>query len=118
DRDVALALLEAVCRRRRFAGTAGKLMGTPAPGCRELLEEPGSMEPYVLSAEQSNTSIVYGDRVIFKLVRRLEPGVNPDLEIGRFLTEAGFPHIPPVAGALEYRGLSGDSMTLGIVQGF
>ncbi len=48
------------------------------------------------SAEQSNTSIVYGDQLILKLFRRLQPGENPDVEIGRFLTEvARFPHIPP-----------------------
>src|SRR2546423_7430725 len=71
-----------------------------------------------MAAEQSNTSIVYGDRVILKLVRRLEPGLNPDLEIGRFLTETGLPHIPPVAGSLEYRTMSGEPMTVAIVQGF
>ena len=53
--------------------------------------------------EQSNTSVLFGDRLILKLFRRLEPGINPDLEIGRFLTEqTGFRHTPPVAGALEY----------------
>ena len=53
--------------------------------------------------EQSNTSIIYGDRLIMKLFRRIEPGINPDFEIGRQLTEkVRFPRVPAVAGALEY----------------
>ena len=42
------------------------------------------------------------DRFILKLFRRLEPGINPDLEIGRFLTDrAAFPHVPAVTGAID-----------------
>ncbi len=72
-----------------------------------------------MRAEQSNTSVVYGDRLILKLFRRVDEGVNPDLEIGAFLTDkARFPHIPPVAGALEYRRGRGEPMTLAILQGY
>jgi maltose alpha-D-glucosyltransferase / alpha-amylase len=46
---------------------------------------------------------VYGDRLILKLFRCLDAGVNPELEIGRFLTKRNFPHTPRVVGALEYR---------------
>src|SRR6202035_29624 len=62
---------------------------------------PLALEPRPMQAEQSNTSVIFGDRLFFKLFRRPEEGINPDLEIGRFLTErAGFPHVPQVAGAL------------------
>ena len=55
------------------------------------------------SAEQSNTSILYGDRFILKLFRRLEHGLNPDCEIGRYLTEkTSFNGIPPFAGSIDY----------------
>ena len=58
----------------------------------------------MLKREQSNTSVVYGDRMILKIFRRVTEGLNPDLEIGRFLTEkAGFAHTPPLAGYLEMR---------------
>ncbi|MEO8048135.1 MAG: hypothetical protein ABI684_12695 [Nitrospirota bacterium] len=47
-----------------------------------------------MKAEQSNTSVAYGDRVLLKMYRRLETGINPDLEIGRMLTAMNFPHSP------------------------
>ena len=72
----------------------------------------------VLKGEQSNTSILFGDRFILKLLRRIQPGVNPDLEIGRFLTEKKFRHTPAVAGAIEYRRGQEDPMALAILHQF
>ena len=120
DRTAALALLDAVARRRRFHGEDGRFVAMPLGTLRRALHESkGTMEPQTIQAEQSNTSIVYGDRLILKLVRRVEEGENPDLEIGRFLTEqAGFPHSPPLAGTVEYRREGGDTVTAAIVQGF
>lgn len=73
----------------------------------------------VIKAEQSNTSIVYGERLILKLFRRVAEGTNPDLEIGRFLTQvAHSPSTPPFCGSLEYRTRDGKCFALGILQGF
>ena len=70
------------------------------------------------SAEQSNTSIVYGDQLILKLFRRLQPGENPDVEIGRFLTEvARFPHIPPFRGEIAVSQPGGKKTTAAMLQG-
>jgi maltose alpha-D-glucosyltransferase/alpha-amylase len=67
-------------------------------------------------AEQSNTSVLYGDRLIFKLFRRLQPGPNPDFEIARYLTEqTPFDRIPKLAGAIEY-ARDGFQGTLGMLQ--
>lgn len=55
-----------------------------------------------LGVEQSNTSVVIGERHILKLYRLLEPGENPDVEVGLFLTDAGFSDTPAVTGALRY----------------
>src|SRR5690606_2196391 len=68
-----------------------------------------------LRAEQSNTSIAYGDKLLLKLFRRIEPGVNPDFEIGRYLTEQGFKYAPRVAGGIEYQRPRKEPITLGIM---
>ena len=71
------------------------------------------------SAEQSNTSILYGDRFILKLFRHLEAGLNPDAEIGQYLTEkTHFNRIPPFAGSIEYgTSANSGSSTLAMLQG-
>jgi maltose alpha-D-glucosyltransferase / alpha-amylase len=73
------------------------------------------------SAEQSNTSILFGDRFILKLFRRQEPGLNPDAEIGQYLTEkTSFNQIPPFAGSIEVDGLAsidGELANLALLQG-
>jgi maltose alpha-D-glucosyltransferase/alpha-amylase len=69
------------------------------------------------SSEQSNTSIIYADRFILKLFRRLQPGVNPDYEIVRQLTEKTvFTRVPAAAGAFEYARLTEEPSTLGMMQ--
>src|SRR5207249_1605649 len=80
--------------------------------------EASRVEPALGRAEQSNTSIIFGDQLILKLFRRLDIGVNPDLELTRCLTEKGFPHVPAVIGALEYTRPNGDLMTAGILTRF
>ena len=70
------------------------------------------------SAEQSNTSILYGSQLILKLFRRLQPGENPDVEIGRFLTEvARFPRIAPFLGEISLTAASGEKTTVAMLQG-
>jgi len=113
------ALLQAIARRRRFDGTAGELAAGSTRVLRQLwdaAEEP--LTPSVLKAEQSNTSVIYGDRFILKLFRRLDEGVNPELEIGRLLTEkTTLTHVPPLAGFIEYRRGRQEPLTLAILQG-
>jgi maltokinase len=55
----------------------------------------------IVSTEQSNTSLVYGDQAILKLFRRLESGQNPDVEIHDALRRAGNKHIAPLLGHIE-----------------
>jgi len=70
------------------------------------------------SAEQSNTSILYGKQLFLKIYRRLQPEENPDVEIGRFLTEvAHFPAIPPFLGEISIDSNDGVKTTLAILQG-
>ncbi len=70
------------------------------------------------SAEQSNTSIIYGKQLIMKLFRRLQPGENPDVEIGRFLTEvAHFPRIAHFLGEIGITPAAGEKTTIAMLQG-
>ncbi|HEX4106807.1 MAG TPA: hypothetical protein VHX88_01655 [Solirubrobacteraceae bacterium] len=83
-------------------------------------EGPGlAEEPLVraLDGEQSNSSIVFDERLVLKAFRRVEPGINPELEMLRFLSEHGFEHIARPTGWYRYVGeLMG--ATLGVVQEF
>ena len=120
DPELCTALLEAIRRRRTLRGSAGELLAIRTRAFGELRgPEDVPLPPQVMRAEQSNTSVLFGERLVLKVFRRISEGINPDLEVGRFLTErAGFTHIPAVAGALEYRAGRREPMTLGILQAF
>jgi trehalose synthase-fused probable maltokinase len=75
----------------------------------------GTVDVRPVGVEQSNSSVVFGERLILKAFRRVEPGVNPELELLRFLSEREFPHIAPLAGWYEFEGRLLDA-TLGILQ--
>jgi maltokinase len=108
------ALLDLVARGAGVTGRQGDVRGVPAAGA--LLTSASQLPARRLSGEQSNTSVVFGDRLIMKHFRRLVDGPNPEEEMTRFLTErARFPHTPRLAGHLEYRS-SGEPATLAVVQ--
>jgi maltokinase len=71
----------------------------------------------LMGVEQSNSSIVFDERLVLKVFRKLEPGVNPELEVLRFLTQRGFPNIAPLHGWYEYDGQA-LATTLGVAQTF
>ena len=92
-----------------LAAAAGQRMGEDA--IRRLSSSLGS-------AEQSNTSVLYGRDLILKLFRRLQPGENPDVEIGRFLTEtAHFSHIAPFRGEISLIRNGQGKTTVAMLQG-
>jgi maltose alpha-D-glucosyltransferase / alpha-amylase len=113
-------LLEMIHRKSTIGGEKGELRALQTTAYGGLY--PGSagiLQPKPVCTEQSNSSIIYGDRLILKFFRRLEEGINPDLEVGTFLTEkAHFPHIPQLAGSLEYHARDGRQMAQGILQAF
>jgi maltose alpha-D-glucosyltransferase/alpha-amylase len=119
DEAFALALLEVIGKRRRLKATRGEVAGVASRAFRELRGD-GDIHAQVLKAEQSNTAIIYGDRLFMKLFRRLEPGINTDLEVTQFLNEeTSFRSTPRVAGSLEYHpARGGDPSTLAILQSY
>ncbi|HEX9989508.1 MAG TPA: putative maltokinase [Chloroflexia bacterium] len=119
DKGFASSLLEAIREDSQFKSSSGEIRAWPTTEFQELAEPSQSpLEPRIMRAEQSNTSVMYGGSFILKLFRRLEEGTSPDLEIGRFLTEKGYSHTPPLAGAVEYYPHTGEPLTLAILQGF
>jgi trehalose synthase-fused probable maltokinase len=70
-----------------------------------------------MGVEQSNSSIVFGDETVLKVFRRLEPGINPELELLQFLTRREFANIAPLQGWYEYEGRA-FTATLGVAQRF
>ena len=116
--DHARALLRAIHDGVELEGTLGNVSfrhaaGTEIPDPAAAYDEPVR----AIGLEQSNTSVVFGDRVVLKLFRKLDAGINPDLEMVRFLTTAGFANIAPLYGWYEYEG-EALAATLGIAQRF
>lgn len=79
----------------------GMLVFRPEPALLAMRASAGNSR--LLNVEQSNSSLVYGDEAFLKLFRRVVAGLNPDVEVGLFLTRAGFEHVPRVLGDAVYR---------------
>jgi maltose alpha-D-glucosyltransferase/alpha-amylase len=121
DEGFCTALLDVVDRRRRLHGARGELVGSHTTSYRQLRErdEAKALKARVLRGEQTNSSIVYGDKLMLKLFRLVERGVSPDLELSRCLSERlSFKHTPPLAGYIEYHVERDEPRTVAIVHGF
>ena len=120
DREFLKTLLGAIAHRRSLRGKSLEVFGAPSKHFRALRgPSQTSLEPALIRKEQSNTSVVYGDRFILKIFRRLQDGVNPDLEIGRFITEkTSFEYVPKLAGSFQLRYHNNSVATVGILQSY
>jgi maltose alpha-D-glucosyltransferase/alpha-amylase len=116
--DFRQEILLMISRKHSTKGLEGQLISYPGRqlksfAWKELLVE----KSQVLRTEQTNTSFLYGNKLIFKMFRRLDEGMNPDLEIGRFLAEkTSFRNVPPFAGAIEYRRPGLEPIVVGMLQ--
>ena len=107
------ALLDLIATTGRVGRERSALVGRPSTAFPRTL--PADVAVRRLTGEQSNTSVTFGDALIVKHFRRLVAGVNPELEISRYLTErAAFPHTPRLAGALEYLAPDGTVATFAV----
>ncbi|MFE2266199.1 maltokinase N-terminal cap-like domain-containing protein [Streptomyces griseosporeus] len=98
--------------RMRHSGTLGPLLFDSDP----TVPIPSGLAPRLLDAEQSNSSLVYGDSFILKVFRRIQPGINPDLEVPVALAQQGCRRVPaPVAW---FRTMRPQEATLGVLQPF
>ncbi|HKE71840.1 MAG TPA: aminoglycoside phosphotransferase [Nocardioidaceae bacterium] len=94
--------------------TAGDLSFVPEPDS-QFPEHPAT---HVFAGEQSNTSVIYDTSAILKVYRRLVPGLNPDLELGRALGRAGSPYVAHLLGGIEGKDTSGEVLSLATLSAF
>ena len=113
------AILDFILGRKRRKGKIGEMAGQASRAFRAWRTKAVSgTASRLLSEEQSNSSVIYNEDCILKLIRKPEEGINPDREISQYLTEkTRFVHTPPFLGALEYSG-PGGTLLLGTFHGF
>ncbi|MGH8286515.1 MAG: maltose alpha-D-glucosyltransferase [Steroidobacteraceae bacterium] len=118
DENFCRRLVDAIGAGEEIATAHGRVRFAPTRAFESLRGEPGT--DLALGAPQtqgSNTSVRLGDRLFLKAYRRLAPGVSPELEIGRFLTDvAGFPNTVPIAGVAEYFDAKGTPHAVVLLQ--
>ena len=120
DDKACAVLLSLIENAGQLATRNGHVQGVRGKAFQQILGSADSpLQVRRGSAEQSNTSIFFGERFILKVFRRLEPGQNPDCEIGQYLTEkTGFDGIPRFAGSIEFAPAgSAETSTLAMLQG-
>jgi maltose alpha-D-glucosyltransferase/alpha-amylase len=120
SRELREALFEMIARGKRLRLKGGEIAGRRSRVFRSLLAGTAAPESsQILKAEQTNTAILYDHGFFLKLYRRLEEGVNPEAETGRFLTEeVRFDGVAPLIGTLEYRRGGAEPVDIALLQGY
>ncbi len=108
----ATSILRQILDEQVTQGEHGQLAGVPASTARAVPAD-AHLAPRALAAEQSNSSVVYGTSLLFKLFRAIEEGPHPEDELGRFLAGGDFTHASRLTGGIEYRRPSAEPALLG-----
>ena len=113
-------LVKAIGAGSELPAVNGRFRFAPTRSFAEIARDDiSALEVAPPVAHGTNTVVTLGERLFLKGYRRPVPGINPELEVGRFLTEiARFPNCVPVAGALEYAVAGGPPTTLALLQGY
>jgi maltose alpha-D-glucosyltransferase/alpha-amylase len=116
--DFAHAMVAALAAGTRLDTPEGTISFLPTPQRRAALQLPHDAEVGWLTAEQSNSSLIVGDAVVLKMFRRVAGGEHPEAEMGRYLTEQGFTHVPALLGEVVRTAPDGTPHSLAIGQAF
>jgi maltose alpha-D-glucosyltransferase/alpha-amylase len=112
-------LLNLMADNTIVAGKSGRLVPAQSKGLHDLLAEGRPTSSKVLKVEQSNSSIIFGEQIYLKLFRKLDEGLNPDLEVTKQLSErCGFEHVPTYLGDVQYLSRGQEPAALVMAQGF
>ncbi|MFO6042571.1 putative maltokinase, partial [Pseudomonas aeruginosa] len=95
----------------------GEIQFIPAAGLAEM-DDIADEDVLPFSVEQSNSSIRFGERMVLKVLRKILPGLHPEIEVGGYLTRHGYPGIAPLLGEVRRVGADGEPHTLMILQGY
>ncbi|MBS0418563.1 MAG: maltose alpha-D-glucosyltransferase [Proteobacteria bacterium] len=120
DENFCRSVVEGIGTGTDIKTERGSVRLSPTQVYAQLRGDPASpLHISQTAGQSSNTTVRVGEMFFLKFYRRLQPGINPELEIGRYLTEVvRFPNIVPVAGAAEYRNPDGRVVTLALLQAF
>jgi len=120
DESFCQALLAAFGSNRRLSCGHGTIHFASTNAYADLVgPDAAALSVTLRSPQGSNTAVDLGGRLFLKGYRRLRAGINPEVEIGRFLTEvANFQHCVPVAGTVEYVADQGDPIMLAMLQAY
>jgi maltose alpha-D-glucosyltransferase/alpha-amylase len=118
DDETCATLLAGMQEQREVGARVGRLVGENIALTAERCAA-DALAPISRSApDQSNTSVMFGRRLIMKLFRKLESGPNPDVELGAFLTRQGFTRVPPLVGTITYIRPTEEPASMAMVQEF
>ncbi|MFZ5471877.1 MAG: phosphotransferase [Myxococcota bacterium] len=107
DDELSRGLLRLIRDAEKLPSGGGTLRGEREPSSASVWSElPPAPSVKRVSVEQSNTSVIFDDKVILKVIRKLESGLNPEIEMGRFLLQQGFEGVPKLLGSLGFFGVA------------
>jgi maltose alpha-D-glucosyltransferase/alpha-amylase len=113
------ALLKSIVSGGLVAGRSGQLSPSRSKRLLEMAHDGLPEVSKTLKVEQSNSSIIYGEQIYLKLFRKLDEGLNPDLEVTKQLSErCGFAHVPTYLGDIQYIARGQDPAALAMAQAF
>jgi maltose alpha-D-glucosyltransferase / alpha-amylase len=117
DDQACQTVLNVIKSGKEFRSRRGIIRARPAAAFDEVCVGSGSAKIELRETEQGNTTVFFGSSLMLRHYRRLESGINPDIEVRRFLTEeAGFKRLPILAGAIEYELSDTEFETLAMLQ--
>lgn len=111
------AVIDGLRAQTVLSSNDGEIRFEPTPHLAEL-PVGDELQVRYLAAEQSNSSVVVGESLVLKLIRKVSAGVHPELEMGAYLTAAGYRHISPLLGSVIRRDAAGEDNLLMIAQGY